>query len=164
MTRADDADRELDEQYAQVPDAGCKGFCWDACGPIDAGLRERVRMTRAGVRLPSLEDARRKAARSLDDYRCPALTDDNRCGVYDVRPMVCRIWGVSELLPCPHGCRPDRYLTHAEAMTLLDHANKAGTCERRTTVAEWERAFADREVLRKVRAWVPMPDLPPRRR
>lgn len=36
---------------------------------------------------------------------CPAL-EDGRCTVYDSRPTICRLWGTSDALPCPHGCRP----------------------------------------------------------
>jgi len=30
--------------------------------------------------------------------RCPALNDDNRCSIYDVRPITCRIYGVPTVI------------------------------------------------------------------
>lgn len=160
VSRAEDADRELDELYAQVPDIDCKGHCWDACGPIDAGLRERVRLARAGVRLPTFEAAQRASARTVYDYRCPALSDDNRCTVYEIRPMICRIWGATRMLRCQWGCKPRRgqqLLTDAETMMLLDAAEKAGTAEPRSTLEFWRRKFADPKARRQLAKWVPQP-------
>lgn len=74
-------------------------------------------MRAAGVRVPFARDVlgepatRQAVARFLRDSPaggglCPALTADERCGVYEVRPMVCRLWGAAEPMPCPWGCRP----------------------------------------------------------
>jgi Fe-S-cluster containining protein len=53
---------------------------------------------------------------------CPALTVLGRCSVYADRPLLCRIWGVVESLPCQWGCRPARVLTDAEGYGLLARA------------------------------------------
>lgn len=170
MSRADDVDAELESLYAQVPEIGCKGLCTDSCGPIDAGLRELTRIARAGVRLPPHEDAVREMGSKIEDYECPALID-GACSVYDVRPMICRVWGASEMLVCPYGCRPEpgtKRLSHAQAMALLDAARTAGTIEQPVPLAEWERRFADPDAHRRFREFVPQTEavkpIPPKTR
>jgi hypothetical protein len=39
--------------------------------------------------------------------------------VYDARPLICRLWGVSENLQCPYGCVPERMLTLEEAQDFM---------------------------------------------
>jgi hypothetical protein len=160
MSRAQEVDAYLEALYACVPDVGCKGLCTDACGPIDGGPRELVRMARAGVRLPPREVAIRKMASTLGNYECPALVD-GRCSVYAVaRPMICRVWGASEDLPCPYGCRPadGRLLTSAETQALLDAATKAGTPAEPLPVEEFERRLNQPGVRAWLRGFIPTPE------
>lgn len=50
---------------------------------------------------------------------CPAL-QSGRCEVYEVRPMVCRLWGAVEGMQCPYGCVPPAgYLPDREGQRLL---------------------------------------------
>lgn len=104
--RRSDIDAALAEIYAQIPDVGCKGLCADACGPIDGHPREFQRIhEETGQRIPHGQ----ALLASLADhgvYVCPALDEDKRCTVYEHRPYVCRLWGASEALRCPYGCRP----------------------------------------------------------
>ena len=51
---------------------------------------------------------------------------EGRCTIYDDRPLVCRLWGAAENLICPFGCKPDRYLTEAEAVDLMSRMNELG--------------------------------------
>jgi hypothetical protein len=55
---------------------------------------------------------------------CPLLTWAKQCAVYDIRPLVCRLWGASELFPCNYGCRPEggRLLGVKETYVLLAEA------------------------------------------
>jgi hypothetical protein len=113
--------------YDQVPDVDCKGLCVEACGPIDMHPYERARIRRAGVRIPSPADALRQIV-STGDYTCPAL-QEGRCQVYEVRPMICRVWGASDELPCPHGCRPaSGRLTGPQTRRLVDASKQLFTC------------------------------------
>lgn len=50
---------------------------------------------------------------------CPALDFVGRCSVYEHRPMICRLWGLVEDMPCHYGCKPERYLTRAEGHDFL---------------------------------------------
>lgn len=105
---------QLDQLYAQVPTIACQGLCHESCGPlvIDPPERERI-IARTGRNIPNLATT------------CPALTMFGRCSVYADRPLLCRLWGVVESMPCPWGCRPERTLTDAEGHALLAQARRA---------------------------------------
>jgi Fe-S-cluster containining protein len=97
----DAALQELYDRIPAIPD--CTGRCWTSCGPIDMSGRERQRIRQAGYRITPADEARTRA----DTYWCEALTTGKRCAVYEMRPLICRLWGVMESLPCPYGCRPE---------------------------------------------------------
>ncbi len=136
----------LDDLYAELPEIDCSGRCWDSCGPIDMTKLERRRIAReGGVDIP-------KGSFLADGPSlCPALTMFGRCGVYGIRPLICRLWGLTEGLPCTYGCRPDRVVTDAEAYELLARAYDI------SGEPDWARMVraandpAKREALR--RAW-----------
>jgi Fe-S-cluster containining protein len=112
-------DANLATLHAQIPDPGCKGLCVEACGPIDMHPYERARIRKAGVVIPQPEEA---VAQLLDTgaYACPALAD-GRCSVYEVRPLICRLWGAVEDLRCEHGCTPPGgHLPAADARKILN--------------------------------------------
>lgn len=104
--RRSDQDRDLQAVWEQIPAIACKGLCANACGPIDASAREKQRLRERGVRLVPRAQALR-ALESTGTLRCPALTDTDRCLLYEDRPTICRLFGVQQAMPCPHGCRPD---------------------------------------------------------
>lgn len=86
-------------------------------------LRERQRLREAGIRIMSRDEARAKP----EAHWCEALSNTGRCLAYDRRPIVCRLWGAVEGMPCPYGCRPaPRPLTDREGFELLVRALEAG--------------------------------------
>ena len=90
-------DAALQALYDQIPAIpGCDRRCWTSCGPVGMSDREGQRIRRAGVRITPYEQAMAKVER----FWCEALTGDKRCAVYDMRPMICRLWGAVESLPC----------------------------------------------------------------
>lgn len=93
----------LERIYRVIPQVACKGLCSETCGPIDMSSEERRRIAERGVVIPPSDSA---LANLLDNpsYHCPALDDDKRCRVYADRPLICRLWGAVESMPCPHGC------------------------------------------------------------
>lgn len=95
---------KLQALYAQVPEVGCKGLCEASCGSVTVTAQEQQRIrVRHGMTLP-----RRGEFVTADRHgRCPALVDQ-RCSIYEDRPFICRAWGATETLPCPHGCVPAR--------------------------------------------------------
>jgi Fe-S-cluster containining protein len=154
-------DALLEELYARVPAIGCKGLCTESCGPIDGGFRELVRLRRAGVYLPPRHEAIKQLA-VTGDYTCPALVD-GRCSAYEVRPMVCRLWGSSKDLACPYKCRTlggEDLLTSAEALALLDAARVVGTLQDPKSVEWFEQMLADPEMARAFREGTPRPVVP----
>lgn len=93
--------------WAKVPKIECKGLCSNSCGPIPCSSVERKLVeSRAGKKL------------GTERLTCTMLKG-GRCTVYSVRPLICRVWGLTPKLKCPHGCLPERYMTDAETMNLF---------------------------------------------
>lgn len=107
----------LNDVWSRVPPVDCKGRCQDSCGPIAMSVEEDARIRRRGFDIPSMADALAALARG-EDYYCPALVDGS-CAVYDDRPTICRLWGATRSMPCPHGCTPAEALTQEESHELL---------------------------------------------
>ena len=105
-------EERLDALYAELPHLECKGLCADSCGAISMGVHEARRLER-------LTAEPLRLMTKLEE-NCPYLEADS-CTVYDARPLVCRLWGMVDApgLRCEHGCAPDRWLTHAEALRLV---------------------------------------------
>lgn len=101
--------------YAATPDAQCKGLCHRACGPILMSEAEaRIIMARHGT-APDFDKA---------TLTCTKLVD-GRCSIYADRPLICRLYGTTRGLMCPHGCGPvGGYLPNREASKLLHRAEK----------------------------------------
>lgn len=109
-------DKALDELYAELPELECQGLCHSSCGPIRMTLAEYRRTEEAGVKIPPgsfIEQG------PLD---CPALTMFKQCGVYQVRPLICRVWGVTPRMRCNYGCRPSRMLSDQEVYGFMARA------------------------------------------
>lgn len=102
--------QKLQQIYDDLPGIDCQGHCWDSCGPIDMTGYERERIAREG----GVEIARGSWLADGPGM-CPALTPFRQCSVYELRPLICRIWGLTKELPCTYGCRPERYLSDVEA-------------------------------------------------
>lgn len=103
--------RQIDAIYARVPEVPCQRRCGHGCGPIMMTPPEWDRIEeRRGAPIPPYGP--------IENY-CPLLTDSGECSVYPVRPLICRIWGVTRRLQCPHGCQPSRWLTDEEIHRLL---------------------------------------------
>lgn len=110
-------DRELDALYETLPKLECQGFCHDSCGPIEMSVREQARIV----------ERARKPITCGKGASCSMLTEDRRCSVYEIRPMVCRLWGLVRSMACPYGCRPEGgLLSDAEGMRLLTEAMRLG--------------------------------------
>ena len=97
--------------YRRIPSAQCKGLCWGACGPILVQADE----------LTAIEEADGTGVKR-EDGLCPYLNSEQRCSVYEARPLICRLYGVVEGLPCPHDCISLRTLSNEEVEQLLFEA------------------------------------------
>jgi len=80
-----------------IPAFACLPGCHDCCGPVTASSEEMAD-------LPVKSDAQHEAA--LAELNCPHL-GKNGCEVYGERPLICRLFGTTPRLPCPHGKRPE---------------------------------------------------------
>jgi Fe-S-cluster containining protein len=146
LTRSQ-ADEQLAELYARIPAVpGCDGRCWTSCGPIDMSDRERQRIRAAGTRITPYDQALAGAER----FWCDALTAGKRCAVYDLRPLICRLWGAVEGMPCVYGCVPEggRWLSDIDAYRMIAESTRIGGGKHGTAgAAEIDAAMA-REGLR----------------
>ena len=136
-----ETDAKLQALYDQVPViSSCKGRCWLSCGPMDMSDRERTRIKAAGFKITPGRIAKQQA----DTFWCEALGPDGRCAVYDLRPMVCRLWGTIQSMACPHGCVPDGgFLPEAGGLRLLIAAQNTGGCDvNYATPEELEKALS----------------------
>jgi Fe-S-cluster containining protein len=100
--------RRLEAIYAALPDVPCKGLCTDSCSFIGTFRAERERMEAAGVTPPRMAEA-----------PCRHLLFNGECGIHPLRPLICRLYGATEDLECPFGCRSARQLTKEEAHGLM---------------------------------------------
>lgn len=92
--------------YDQVPDIDCKGLCWNSCGPIDMSDAERNHISaKHGIAIQPYTPERDARWRAGEPLHCTALVD-NRCTIHQDRPLICRLWGTTETVICPHGCVP----------------------------------------------------------
>ena len=132
--------------YARIPKIECRQKCQDFCGAI--------------VQLGAFTEAERpnieRAMKAVDIVRaagasplaCSALDRNGRCAIYAERPAICRLFGVVEGMTCPHGCEPERLLSHAEMSEILN-ALSAIAGPGRFAAAKKSLASATREELIK---------------
>lgn len=148
LTRSEQ-DAQLAELYARIPRIpDCDGRCWTSCGPIDMSDRERQRIRAAGVRISPYQEA----MASPERFWCEALTADKRCAVYELRPVVCRIWGAVEGMQCPYGCVPEGgYLPDSEAYRLIGESLRIGGGQHPGISAAEISALMAREDIRRTR-------------
>ncbi|MGL4996181.1 MAG: YkgJ family cysteine cluster protein [Deefgea sp.] len=81
----------------RIPSFECIPGCHDCCGPVTTSPEEMSR-------LPRKTAAEHEAA--LAELNCPHLAEKG-CTVYLERPLICRLFGTTPSLPCPHGRRPE---------------------------------------------------------
>ena len=90
--------RAIDAILDGLPKLECRGMCQESCGPV---FMSRVEWRRIIDRLGY-------APKGDATMACPMLgRKDGRCRVYDIRPGICRLWGLVASMPCPFGCVPE---------------------------------------------------------
>lgn len=110
---------EVDAMYAKLPELDCKGLCQECCGPIMMSRIEWVRIQES-TGMP-LEHFQKQAG---ETFVCPLLSPAGKCTVYEIRPLVCRLWGSTPKAKCPFGCQPKRWVEESEVVALLSEADK----------------------------------------
>lgn len=112
------ANARLAALYAKLPKVNCIGRCFVACGPVPMARLEADNMRKA--------DSQRRLPMIRQDVSCIYLTANKRCGVYDARPLVCRVWGTTKGMSCMHGCVPDRWLSAVEFVEIGKQIEQLG--------------------------------------
>jgi hypothetical protein len=96
---------EVRHLWNQVPSVGCKGLCVESCGPILETDAEAAIHARKGIEIGF----------DRETLTCDQLRF-GRCGIYDERPLVCRLWGAIPDMPCPFGCEPSLSSEQGQAL------------------------------------------------
>lgn len=84
----------------KIPSFECVPGCHDCCGPVTTSSEEMSR-------LPRKTEAEQEAA--LNEFNCVHLGPKG-CTVYSERPLICRLFGTTPKMACPHGRRPDQMI------------------------------------------------------
>jgi uncharacterized protein len=108
-------EKRLDDLYATLPRLDCKRKCQASCGPLGMTQDEARRLSEALGHDELFDFAR---------YQCAALGDDGLCTAYEARPGICRIFGLTKSLACPHGCEPERWMSKDESDRFLAQVEK----------------------------------------
>lgn len=69
-------------------------------------------------------------------YTCSMLTEDGRCSQYEIRPMICRLYGAAEGIECSRGCKP--IIGFAEGVALLGESMKIGGGDAAADAIDWQ--------------------------
>lgn len=109
------SEQRLDNLYKELPvSIECKGLCQGCCGPIAMSPAEFRRLSEASGKEPT-----------IDDHGTCSLLVDGKCSAYEIRPMICRLWGMVRKMQCPFGCLPTpRFLTDEEATQFFRKVDK----------------------------------------
>ena len=115
--------------YDSLPRIDCQKRCGSTCGPIVMSALEWDEITS------------QHGARTCDsDLVCPYLDRaSGLCGVYDSRPLICRLGGLTEALRCQFGCEPERVLPDREAAALIERVQVLSGGRPRTVWPGWQR-------------------------
>ena len=109
----------IDQLYSRLPKINCRKLCQESCGPI---LMTKPEWDRVLKKMGLKTDAKLPLN---PDLTCPMLKN-GLCSVYTVRPLICRLFGLVEKMRCPHGCRPERWLSDSEAEDFLRALDQIG--------------------------------------
>lgn len=93
---------DIQRLYLRIPKSRCADGCFECCTNIVQFAREEAE----------------RAGEYKYDGVCGFLDGDGRCGVYESRPLVCRIYGASEIMRCD-GCEPEGWLSEAETRAIV---------------------------------------------
>lgn len=108
------------------PCSTCDGRC---CGPVPL-TRNRLRAMNDVVMAMSPEERKRLGSQKRDPLTCSFYdTEQNRCSVYEARPQICQVYGLTKGLKCPKTPK-DFVLTispaHADARIEADMIDLEG--------------------------------------
>lgn len=123
------------QKKVEIPSFECERGCTSCCGRIlvAADEWERIVAYRRARNLPVL------TIRTDDPTLCPYV-QEGRCAIYEVRPLICRLYGTTKGMRCPKGRRP-RKLLPREVVDGLLLAQKQRVGGRFAFVGWWPAAI-----------------------
>lgn len=157
--------KAINDLLRRLASLQCKGKCQESCGPLAISHEENEDIYEycetKGIEYWNLTSVKnlREGIKSLmtgKDVYCPFLNDGGKCSIYPVRPMICRLWGMTSesmflrvFMLCPHGCSfKGDPLTQEEANFLLDFVERNG-------VSHVERVMqGTRSLIQKTRSLI----------
>ena len=90
-----------------LPPMQCDPECGECCGVVPVTETEFHRIRRF---------AEERGIAAVDNgVMCPFLLADKMCGIYEARPLACRVFGHTTKMPCPKGYNvnlPEREIVH----------------------------------------------------
>lgn len=95
--------KEILALRALIPEMTCPITCHACCGPCPWSRWEWAQV---------------KDKREASSITCPYAMAIG-CAVYEHRPILCRLMGVSEKLPCSLRGKPERILTSSETALIM---------------------------------------------
>lgn len=111
----------LKNVYESLPKIVCKKLCQESCGPIIVGAQERKEIADYLGYDPFIEKKeileKFKDGKILD-YNCPML-DSGSCSIHNIRPLICRLYGVVKGMQCRFGCVPKKFMKASKARDLI---------------------------------------------
>lgn len=111
--------QSLEQIYDSLPNINCQNKCQDCCGPIGLFPAEVELLEQQNLPVPTTKESLK-----WGPLTCSALSSAGKCRIYQSRPLICRLWGLTRSMACPHGCTPSRWLTDKEAHTLMRAAKR----------------------------------------
>ena len=116
--------------YDKVPSISCKKECGDLCtlipvhpleiAEIEKHLGRKVK-TDSGLSIGYKEFRIIKPRAGSITCR---FFRRNSCRIYEVRPLICRLYGTCEGMKCLKGCTPMHVLTDKQAHALINELEK----------------------------------------
>ena len=90
--------KNLEKIYQKIPEFDCK-HCHECCGPIIWFNTEEI-LIKDYIERNGIENVKWTTEEfNKNNMKCPFLKND-RCIIYSVRPIVCRLQGNIPQLPC----------------------------------------------------------------
>lgn len=120
--------KTLEDVWAAIPRIDCRKRCADSCTVIPLHAVELVKLRTQAPKVETKVFTGAPEVRVLkvtEQGECPLLRW-KACTVYEVRPLICRLYGVAEGMPCQHGCKPERRLSQDEVHVLMEAIHRIG--------------------------------------
>lgn len=99
-----------------LPCASCKSEC---CGSFPLGTQDFKKIVKHLSAKSDAELNRLQAAKRSQLDCCFLDTENWRCGVYEVRPLVCDLYGRTPVLACNHLPKSTMEFTEGQALAMM---------------------------------------------